>query len=379
MPSTRPILTLATLLATGLAAAPALAQQYTLNVASNATFTGTSALTLNFSGSLRGNYDATTNPTGTRTATLTNIFFPGPFPAAPANATITINNSSASGTGSPNTSPRGTLVLRFNSFSRTVELLGVNINAIGPSAAPTLGINVTFSSQNFRTQAPAYSYPISILGSTPIPLGSATITQLQVTQAGSAVAIGTPRAGGGVDFSITVPAVVSGIVNFQGTLTPIDIPQILTVTGFLVPSANGSTATASASFSLNATQALPAVPGDPANPLPFPFPAPPPNPADAPPANLLAVLNVTGGTATLTGSSTLPSSGPSTTIADVASANQVRLADAQRTADDIIVFLGAYFAADALADVAGANQSLTPDGQFTADDIIVFLGAYFAP
>jgi hypothetical protein len=63
---------------------------------------------------------------------------------------------------------------------------------------------------------------------------------------------------------------------------------------------------------------------------------------------------------------------------DVASANQGIGPDAQLTADDIIVFLGWYFANDARADVAGPNQSPTPDTQFTADDIIVFLGRFFA-
>jgi hypothetical protein len=63
---------------------------------------------------------------------------------------------------------------------------------------------------------------------------------------------------------------------------------------------------------------------------------------------------------------------------DVASANQAIGADGTLTADDIIVFLGWYFAADTRADVAGANQSTTPDQNLTADDIIVFLGRYFA-
>ncbi len=63
---------------------------------------------------------------------------------------------------------------------------------------------------------------------------------------------------------------------------------------------------------------------------------------------------------------------------DVAGANQSVGYDGSLTADDIIVFLGWYFASDSRADVAGANQSTTPDTQFTADDIIVFLGRYFA-
>jgi probable HAF family extracellular repeat protein len=63
---------------------------------------------------------------------------------------------------------------------------------------------------------------------------------------------------------------------------------------------------------------------------------------------------------------------------DIASGNQGSLPDGALTADDIIVYLGWYFAQDPRADIAGNNQSTTPDGQFTADDIIVFLGGYFA-
>ncbi len=63
---------------------------------------------------------------------------------------------------------------------------------------------------------------------------------------------------------------------------------------------------------------------------------------------------------------------------DVAGPNQSTIADGALTADDIIVFLGWYFAADTRADIAGENQSPAPDGSFTADDIIVYLGRYFA-
>jgi hypothetical protein len=85
---------------------------------------------------------------------------------------------------------------------------------------------------------------------------------------------------------------------------------------------------------------------------------------------------------TATGSSTL--SGNRSLIrvrwcdADIAGPNQSVGPDGTLTADDIIVYLGWYFANDSRADVAGPNQSPVPDGQFTADDIIVYLGTYFA-
>jgi hypothetical protein len=63
---------------------------------------------------------------------------------------------------------------------------------------------------------------------------------------------------------------------------------------------------------------------------------------------------------------------------DVAGAGQNIGGDGQLTADDIIVFIGWFFAPDARADVAGSGQVPTPDGQFTADDIIVFINRFFA-
>jgi hypothetical protein len=65
-------------------------------------------------------------------------------------------------------------------------------------------------------------------------------------------------------------------------------------------------------------------------------------------------------------------------LPDIAGAGQTIGGDGQLTADDIIVFIGWFFAADTRADVAGSGQVPTPDGQFTADDIIVFINRFFA-
>ncbi len=65
-------------------------------------------------------------------------------------------------------------------------------------------------------------------------------------------------------------------------------------------------------------------------------------------------------------------------IADVVSLGGGGSCDGQLTADDIVAFLGAFFANQPLADVAGLGGNPTPDGLFTADDIVVFLAAVFA-
>jgi len=64
--------------------------------------------------------------------------------------------------------------------------------------------------------------------------------------------------------------------------------------------------------------------------------------------------------------------------ADIAGPGQGIGADGELTADDIIVFLNAFFAGNLCADVSGPGQdTATLDGELTADDIIVFLNRFF--
>lgn len=66
-------------------------------------------------------------------------------------------------------------------------------------------------------------------------------------------------------------------------------------------------------------------------------------------------------------------------LADVGSLGGSVGRDNLLTADDIVVFLGAFFAGNvAVADVAALGGGTLPDGQLTADDIVVFLSAFFA-
>jgi hypothetical protein len=76
----------------------------------------------------------------------------------------------------------------------------------------------------------------------------------------------------------------------------------------------------------------------------------------------------------LSGRAVVVACGPS----DIAGPGQGAGADGELTADDIIVFLNAFFAGDPIADVAGPGQDPNADKEFTADDIIVFLNRFFA-
>ncbi len=63
---------------------------------------------------------------------------------------------------------------------------------------------------------------------------------------------------------------------------------------------------------------------------------------------------------------------------DIAGPGQSVGFDGELTADDIIVYLNAFFAGDPIADIAGPGQDPNSDSEFTADDIIVFLNRFFA-
>lgn len=70
-------------------------------------------------------------------------------------------------------------------------------------------------------------------------------------------------------------------------------------------------------------------------------------------------------------------------VADVAGPNQAAGRDNRLTADDVIVYIGRYFAPvgsaqRTLADIAGLNQSPGSDGQVNADDLVYFLSEFFA-
>ena len=66
-------------------------------------------------------------------------------------------------------------------------------------------------------------------------------------------------------------------------------------------------------------------------------------------------------------------------IADVGTLGGTAGRDNQLTADDIVVYLAAFFSGNlAVADLASLGGAGGPDGQLTPDDLVIFLGAFFA-
>lgn len=66
------------------------------------------------------------------------------------------------------------------------------------------------------------------------------------------------------------------------------------------------------------------------------------------------------------------------TVADVAIVGGGAGFDGLLSADDVILFLSAFFAGNtSIADVASLGGTTNPDGELTVDDIVAFLGAFF--
>ena len=66
------------------------------------------------------------------------------------------------------------------------------------------------------------------------------------------------------------------------------------------------------------------------------------------------------------------------TVADVAIVGGGAGFDGLLTADDVILFLSAFFAGNTgISDLASLGGATTPDGELTVDDIVAFLGAFF--
>lgn len=65
-------------------------------------------------------------------------------------------------------------------------------------------------------------------------------------------------------------------------------------------------------------------------------------------------------------------------LADVGSLGGAASPDGQLSADDVIVYLDAFFAGNlGVADIASLGGAAGPDGQLTADDLILFLSSFF--
>jgi hypothetical protein len=345
-------------------------QQFRMTVDAGATFAPSVNATFGYNGSFVGDFVA---GDATRTCrTITGLFGGNTNP--PNNQRITLNQRSGSAVGTGNTVPTGTLTVRVNPATRTVELFNVNTNLIGASTPPSAAVNLTLNYAAFRTFSPNYLY--LSLGDLNLPLGNASLTTLTAVQSGRAFAIATPGANPGqLNFSIPVPVLLSATVNFQGTELPAQLPQTLTINGTF--NLGSATSFVTLSVALDATNQIAPVLGDINNPTPFALPAASTVP-DSPPAPVLLTLNVTGGSVSINGNLAAAARGQQGNIADIGSQGGAVGPDGRLDSNDFVVFVDRFFALDAIADVGSQGGLIGADAAYDSNDFVAFVSAFFA-
>jgi hypothetical protein len=245
----------------------------------------------NTSGSLIGNYDATTTPAGTHTK-------PGFLaPGATENVSVPVNSFNPDAAGKITFAPTGTFQSHFDAAANSLTLTNLTIDLLGGGTA-AIPVSAAVSFSTFRTTNPSFTYlgiPLNL------PLGNATISSLVATQVpGDISGTLTPLGGNQYNFTITPMVIIQAHVDFQGTPqdvatdpTPFPLAGTLTLTG--------NTASIAETGPLDLTNtASPATPLD-----PFPFDLP----AGADSAHVILNLTLNQQDTTVDGTQTLAANG----------------------------------------------------------------------
>lgn len=215
-----------------------------------------------FAGTFIGDYDATTNATGTRT-------IPGFFGGS-GNNPISYSASFALA-GDIVSHPTGAMKAAVDIDLLQIRISDLDLDMLGgvPGAlAATLNINY----QTFHTVQPTAIYPGGV--TIPLPLGNGSVTTLRAVQVGAAApGVLVPQKNGSYGFTTVVPVNVITVATVLGQPaadgTP--VPGVLPITGSLVVAADGSIAL-SASIANSSTTTQPITTGGTFTDLPLAIP-----------------------------------------------------------------------------------------------------------
>jgi hypothetical protein len=285
-----------TIAAVAALAGSAMAQTYHCTITAASTMSANFSGAATFSGTFTGNYDQANNPGGTR---VLNWNILGTRPAPPTNLTKNMSgNGSSSGTA--NGQPVGTYTLAADLSANTITLTALDTNLVGPATPNTSPVNATVTYDSFLTAAPNYSYPFIIPIS--LPLGTASLTAMQITQTAAANAPLLPAGGGSYTFALTVPATVTATLDFQGSTSAQVSNQNLAISGTITPGPS----TCAASLTINLSQSDNNTTPQPQPATPFDMPDPS---GTGGPAHLILTLTINTQSDSVNGSATLPASG----------------------------------------------------------------------
>jgi hypothetical protein len=248
---------LAALAASLAIATPALADTYAFTVSPTSTATWNFSVAADFvtSGDPRsfilGNYDALTNPTGTRT--LPGLF--GSDNGLNNPISITDGGLSASGSSGGNPlHPAGGMSVAFNPAQNLATISGLSLDLLnGAQIAAGATTSITYNS--FRTRNPS----CTIIGGFPIevPLGDGAVTGLTAVQDSPATGTLTPTGNPG-EYTLTVPMMVTVTITatLNGAAFPID-PQSLPIVVSGTVTLSGDSATMTSTIDISDQQSQP--------------------------------------------------------------------------------------------------------------------------
>jgi hypothetical protein len=213
------------------------------------------------SGTLIGNFDPATNPTGTRTK-------PGLFGSfgSSENLPVAVQDLSVAAEGPVTTRTAGSFDLRCDTVEGTVSLSGLSLDALSGGSIE-IPFSVSLFTEAFRTRNPTATYPSIPLE---IPVGSVTVTQLAFTQVGPAVGTITPIDGVSFDVEVTVPVELSLTATILGQAFDVSDGPVLPLPLSGVVTFAGDVATFAGSTPLQFQQSQ--SPGEPLRSFDLPLP-----------------------------------------------------------------------------------------------------------
>jgi hypothetical protein len=282
--------------------------EFAFSSGSGAAFTSL-AVEARTSGSLIGDYDAVSNPAGTRTK-------PGLFGTFGSTENVAVASSvDLRAAGAPSVGLVGGLRMEIDPAGGSVLISDYSAEmASGPA---TLPLSATVVFEAFRTRQPTSTFPGGI--PVTIPVGDAALNALSLRQAGSASGVLTPLAGSRHAFSAVLLLTLSGTVESLGSVVPFGpLPLPLTFSGEVELSGDSATLTSLATLTLDETQTL----GEVLPPIPFALPTVlPPGGTASVAFNLTlndVIANLNGQLTTLAGGTVVPEPGGAAVLAAAA-------------------------------------------------------------
>jgi hypothetical protein len=210
-------------------------------------------------GSLVGDYDPATNPTGTRTK-------PGLFGSFGSTENVPVPvELEPSAQGEHNSPLTGSFRASIDLTALTLDITGFQADLLVASPF-TLPLQTAFSTAGFRTRNPDSLFPPA---SATLPIGEAAISSLLAAQSGPALGALTPSGPDQYFFSIPLPITLTAQATLQGTsLNPTSPETLLILNGFI--NISGGQPTLTGEGELDAAQTL--TPNQPLDPFPFSLP-----------------------------------------------------------------------------------------------------------